>query len=137
MTICVRSPRAANRSSRRPGPEASARSRQVATLATRTAKEEGVTQETLRQRWHSKAAEIGLEVDSTLGRGRDSGAPDVARTAPTCGVGRAVTTGVSHFDRRDLIQAVAGLARDGMDAAEVEWAADAFLASEEVVTLGA
>jgi conjugative relaxase-like TrwC/TraI family protein len=119
------------------GPEASARSKQVATLATRTAKEEGVTQETLRQRWHSKAAEIGLEVEPTLGRVRDTGAPDVARTASTCGVGRAVTTGVSHFDRRDAIQAVAGMARDGMEAAEVERVADAFLASEEVVTLGA
>jgi conjugative relaxase-like TrwC/TraI family protein len=118
------------------GPEASARSKQVATLATRTAKEEGVTQETLRERWNSKAQEIGLEVGRTLGRVRDSGAPDVARTASTCGVGRAVTTGVSHFDRRDVIQAVAGLARHGMDAAEVERAADAFLASEEVVTLG-
>ena len=119
------------------GPEASARSKQVATLATRTAKEEGVTQETLRERWNSKAQEIGLEVERTLSRVRDSGAPDVARTASTCGVGRAVTTGVSHFDRRDAIQAVAGMAQNGMDAAEVEWAADAFLASEEVVTLGA
>jgi conjugative relaxase-like TrwC/TraI family protein len=119
------------------GPEASARSKQVANLATRTAKEEGATQETLRERWNSKAQEIGLEVESTLGRVRDSGAPDVARTASTCEVGRAVTTGVSHFDRRDAIQAVAGMARQGMDAAEVERAADAFLASEEVVTLGA
>ncbi len=119
------------------GPEASARSKQVATLATRTAKEEGVTQETLRQRWHSKAQEIGLEVDSTLGRVRDSGAPDVARTASTRRVGRAVTSGVSHFDRRDAIQAVAGVAQNGMDAAEVERAANAFLASEEVMTLGA
>jgi conjugative relaxase-like TrwC/TraI family protein len=118
------------------GPEASARAKQVATLATRTAKEEGVTQETLRERWNSKAEEIGLEVERTLGRVRDSGAPDVARTASTCGVGRAVTTGVSHFDRRDAIQAVAGLAQNGMDAAEVERVADAFLASEEVVTLG-
>jgi conjugative relaxase-like TrwC/TraI family protein len=119
------------------GPQASARSKQVATLATRTAKEEGVTQETLRQRWHSKAQEIGLEVNSTLGRVRDSGRPDVARPASTWQVGRAVTTGVSHFDRRDAIQAVAGLAQHGMDAAEVERTADAFLASEEVVTLGA
>jgi conjugative relaxase-like TrwC/TraI family protein len=119
------------------GPEASARSKQVAALATRTAKEEGVTQETLRERWNSKAQEIGLEVESTLGRVRDSGAPDVARTASTCGVGRAVTTGVSHFDRRDVIQAVAGMAREGMEAGEVERVADAFLASEEVVTLGA
>jgi len=118
------------------GPEASARSKQVATLATRTAKEEGVTQETLRQRWNSKAQEIGLEVERTLGRVRDSGAPDVARPASTWQVGRAVTTGVSHFDRRDAIQAVAGMAQNGMDAAEVERVADAFLASEEVVTLG-
>jgi conjugative relaxase-like TrwC/TraI family protein len=117
------------------GPDASARSKQIATLATRTSKEDK-TQENLRERWHSRAAEIGLEVDRTLGRGRNSGAPDVARPASSWQVGRAVTTGVSHFDRRDVIQAVAGMAREGMEASEVERIADAFLASEQVIALG-
>jgi conjugative relaxase-like TrwC/TraI family protein len=117
------------------GPEASARSRQVATLATRSAKEEGLSAETLRERWHSKAREIGLEV-SGIERGFDPGAPSVARPASSWQVGRAVTEGVSHFDRRAVVQAVAQMAREGMDAAEVENRADAFLASEEVVRLG-
>ena len=117
------------------GPDASARSRQVATLATRSAKEEELTTETLRERWHSKAAEIGLEV-SGIELGFDPGAPLRNRPASSWQVGRAVTEGVSHFDRRDVVQAVAGLAREGMDAAEVESRADAFLASEEVVRLG-
>jgi conjugative relaxase-like TrwC/TraI family protein len=117
------------------GPDASARSRQIATLATRTAKED-VTQETLRERWHSKAKEVGLGV-AEIERGFASEAPAVARTASTRQVGRAVTAGASHFDRRDAVQAVAALALEGAEAAEVERAADAFLASEEVVPLGA
>lgn len=114
------------------GPDASARSRQVATLATRTSKED-VSQETLRERWHAKAKEIGLSAEvigGTMERTAPAAAPSIE------GLDDRVTAGASHFDRRDAIQAVAALARDGADAAEVERAADAFLASGEVVPLG-
>jgi conjugative relaxase-like TrwC/TraI family protein len=116
------------------GPEASARSRQIATLATRTGKEDKTLGD-LRERWSAKAQEIGLEVE-VIEQGMSPGVPDVARTTPSRWVGRAVTSGASHFDRRDVVQAVAAGARAGMDAREVEHQADAFLASEEVIALG-
>jgi hypothetical protein len=46
---------------------------------------------------------------------------------------REVTAHVSHFDRRDAIQAVANLLPNGAPAHEVESAADAFLSSDSVV----
>lgn len=117
------------------GPDASARARQIANLATRSIKEEGVTSRTLRERWRLKAREIGLDV-AGIGRGLVPGASAVTAPPSFEQVGGAVTAGVSHFDRGQAIQAVAGLAREGMAGAEVERVADAFLASEQVVALG-
>jgi conjugative relaxase-like TrwC/TraI family protein len=97
------------------GPDASARARQIANLTTRETKEKGVTRETLRQRWQAKANEIGLDC-TEISRSFDPGAPAVARTVSTWQVDRAVTAGVSHFDRRDAIQAVAWLLPEGAEA---------------------
>ena len=72
-----------------------------------------MTQETLRERWNSKAQEIGLEVERTLGPEAGIPAPPTSphglhlRGRP-CGY-----DGGFHFDRRDVIQAVAGLAQMG------------------------
>ena len=126
------------------GPEASARARQVATLATRKVKEKGVSPEDLCQRWRTEAREIGLDRES-IERTFDTEAfrrvldPDtlaVARTVSAWQVDRAVTAGVSHFDRREAIQAVADLLPSGAPAAEVERMADAFLASDSVIRIG-
>lgn len=117
------------------GPDASARARQVANLTTREAKEKGVTRETLRERWQAKANEIGLDCEA-IGRSFDPAAPAAARTVSTWQVDRAVTAGVSHFDRRDAIQAVAGLLPEGAEAAHVERLADEFLASDAVIRIG-
>ncbi len=119
------------------GPGASARSRQVATLTTREAKEPELSAATLRQRWAAKAKEIGLTrevMEATMGR--EPSAPALARTATDEQVGRAVTAGASHFDRRDAIQVVADTLPQGASGPEVERLADAFLASEEVIALG-
>jgi conjugative relaxase-like TrwC/TraI family protein len=125
------------------GPDASARARQVANLATREAKEKELTRETLRQRWHSKAQEIGLDRETiehvfdpeAFRRIPDPAAPATARTVSTEQVDRAVTAGASHFDRRDAIQAVANSLPNGAPAAEVEQLADVFLASESVIRI--
>lgn len=117
------------------GADASARARQVANLATREAKEKDVSRETLRERWRTKANEIGLDCDE-ISRGFDPNAPAVARTVSTWQVDRAVTAGVSHFDRRDAIQAVAGLLPEGADALHVERMADEYLASDVVIRIG-
>lgn len=146
------------------GPGASARSRQIATLATRNAKEE-IDGASLRERWAEKAEEIGLtpkaiarvadregaqaaiaaerqrRVEERLARehgavavgglhSREPAAPELPAPAE---LAREVTAHVSHFDRREVIQAVAQLAPSGAPAEQVEAAADAFLASPLVV----
>jgi ATP-dependent exoDNAse (exonuclease V) alpha subunit len=115
------------------GEGASARARQIATLATRKTKEQGLGLGNLRERWQAKAEEIGLSVEAIRAtRGK--------RVEPAAGptlaqLDREVTAHASHFDRRDAIQAVANLLPNGAPAHEVESAADAFLASESVVTV--
>ncbi len=115
------------------GPDASARSMQVATLATRKAKERDLGEGTLRGRWEARAKEIGLSkegIASTLGRSEPE------RTQLTVEqLDRQVTAHASHFDRRDAVQSVANLLPDGAPAKEVEAVSDAFLASESVVTV--
>lgn len=117
------------------GADASARARQVANLATREAKEKGVSREALRERWRTKANEIGLDCGE-ISRSFSHDAPAVARTVSTWQVDRAVTAGVSHFDRRDAIQAVAGLLPEGAGALHVERMADDYLASDAVIRIG-
>jgi conjugative relaxase-like TrwC/TraI family protein len=114
------------------GEGASARARQVATLATRKTKET-LELGDLRQRWQAKAEEIGLDRDAiaaTMGR-----EVEPAAKLTLAQLDREVTAHASHFDRRDAIQAVANSLPNGAPAHEVESAADAFLASESVVTV--
>lgn len=121
------------------GPDASARSMQVATLATRKPKEADVGRGELLERWRKRAQEIGLDrevIERTFDPGLrvELGAAE-ARTVSTWQVDRAVSAAASHFDRRDAIQAVAGLLPDGAPGAEVERLADAYLASEDVIQI--
>ncbi len=112
------------------GADASARARQVATLATRKAKEE-LELGDLRQRWQAKAQEIGLDREAIAqAMGREA---ELTAKLTVAQLDREVTAHFSHFDRRDAIQAVAGLLPNGAPAHEVQSAADAFLSSESVV----
>ncbi|HVY77677.1 MAG TPA: MobF family relaxase [Solirubrobacterales bacterium] len=121
------------------GPDASVRSMQVATLATRKPKESDVGRGELLERWRERAKEIGLDRE-TIERTFDPelrlrpGAAE-ARTVSTWQVDRAVSAAASHFDRRDAIQAVAGLLPQGAPGVEVERMADAYLASESVIQI--
>jgi conjugative relaxase-like TrwC/TraI family protein len=112
------------------GADASARARQVAALATRQAKEEGLTIQTLHERWASRATEVGFgreEIAATLGCGVE------LKTQLTVDrLDRQVTAHASHFERRDVVQAVAQLQPNGAPAGDVEAIADAFLASPQV-----
>ena len=117
------------------GPDASARARQVANLATREAKRDnGLSTQTLRQRWTEQASEVGLDregIEQTLNRQLT-----VDRAVLTTEqLDRAVTAQRSHFDRRDAIQAVANSLPNGAPAVEVEQLADAFLASDAVIRI--
>ncbi len=120
------------------GPEASARARQVATLATRGAKDHSLEGDML-ERWRERAEEVGLSreairetFDSWRARSARDKEPSAAEAMP---VGREVTANASHFDRRDVVQAVAGMRRAGMAAADVERVAEEFLASEKVLRI--
>jgi conjugative relaxase-like TrwC/TraI family protein len=116
-------------------PDASARARQVATLETRKAKDRDLTEESLREGWRAKAEGIGLTREAirrTFGHGRETDEP----TLDASGVAEALTAHASHFDRRDVVRAVAEELREGAPAAEVERLADAFLALDQVVAVG-
>lgn len=114
------------------GADASERARQIATLATRKTKE-ALELGNLRERWGTKAEEIGLDRDAiaaTMGK-----QVELASKLTLKQLDREVTAHASHFDRRDAIRAVANLLPNGAPGHEVESAADAFLASESVVTV--
>lgn len=114
------------------GADASARARQVATLATRKTKE-ALDLGNLRERWQAKAEEIGLgreTIAATMGK-----QVELASKLTLKQLDREVTAHASHFDRRDAIRAVANLLPNGAAGHDVESAADAFLASESVVTV--
>jgi conjugative relaxase-like TrwC/TraI family protein len=116
-------------------PDASARARQVAALDTRRAKDRDIGEESLRERWRATAEEIGLDREAirrTFDRGREVAPPRVTGAD----VAAELTAHASHFDRRDAIQAVAGLLPAGAPAAEVEYLADAFLALDSTIAVG-
>jgi conjugative relaxase-like TrwC/TraI family protein len=120
------------------GPEASARARQVATLATRGTKEHALESD-MRERWGERAAEVGLSREAIretfdFRRARFAQADEPVRCQAEA-VGLKVTASASHFDRRDAIQAVAGMRRDQLSAADVERFADEFLASGEALRI--
>jgi conjugative relaxase-like TrwC/TraI family protein len=118
------------------GEGASARARQIATLATREAKDRDLTTESLRDLWREKAEEIGLDRESiraALGHSRQVPEGRVA-VAEIEGV---VTAHASHFDRRDAIQAVANCLPAGAPGHEVEELADAYLATPDVIGIAA
>jgi conjugative relaxase-like TrwC/TraI family protein len=119
------------------GPDASARSMEVAALTTRQGKEQGVSREELHERWRSRGEEIGLDPE-TVSRTFDPKAlfnPDLGVPQPVSHeqIGEAVTAHASHFERREAIRAVAESQRAGAPAAEVQRLADEFLASDQVL----
>jgi conjugative relaxase-like TrwC/TraI family protein len=118
------------------GEGASARARQVATLATREAKDRDLTTESLRDLWREKAEEIGLERDSIRATLRHERQAPEGRVA-VADVEAALTAHASHFDRRDVIQAVAGCLPAGAPGEEVCELADAFLKTPDVIGIAA
>ncbi|MGH2949713.1 MAG: MobF family relaxase [Solirubrobacteraceae bacterium] len=119
--------------------ERSARAAQVATLETRRRKEYGVPVDRLREEWRARAAEHGLgrfELRRVLRRDAfrrpwEDGDELAERLLGDDGL----TAGHSSFARCDVLQAVAGAARDGLHVHAVERWVDAFLAGEEIVEL--
>jgi len=116
------------------GEGASARARQIATLATREVKDRDLTTESLREVWRRKGEEIGLDRDSIRATfGKERQAPE-GRVA-VADVEAALTAHASHFDRRDVIQAVADSLPAGAPGPEVVELADAYLSRPDVILI--
>jgi conjugative relaxase-like TrwC/TraI family protein len=116
------------------GEGASARALQVAALATREAKDRDLTTESLRDLWREKAEEVALTRESiraTLGHERQAPEGRVA----VAEVEAALTAHTSHFDRREVIQAVANCLPAGAPGDAVCELADAFLATPDVMEI--
>jgi conjugative relaxase-like TrwC/TraI family protein len=113
------------------GEGASARARQIATLATREAKDRDLTTESLRDLWREKATQLGLDRDAIrapMGR-----SPVEQPRLTIQQLAKSVTADTSHFDRRDVIQAVANCLPAGAPGDEVEELADVYLARPDVI----
>jgi len=116
------------------GEGASARAMQVATLATREAKDRDLTTESLREVWRAKGEEVGLDreaIRATFGNERQAPEGRVA----VVDVEASLTAHASHFDRRDAIQAVANCLPAGAPGPEVVELADAYLATPGVIRI--
>ncbi|HET7121394.1 MAG TPA: MobF family relaxase [Solirubrobacterales bacterium] len=116
------------------GPDASAEEMQIATLATRAAKDGGAeATETLRERWRSEAEEIGLSRE--LVRESFDAEARAAESIEAADLAAELTAHASHFDRREVIQAVASCLPAGAPGAEVVQMADSYLATADVIQL--
>ena len=110
---------------------------EVAAYRTRDAKDYGVDPDRQRSEWRSRAAEFGLTGDVLDGllRGgrRRSARPPGERDIDKALASLEATH--SHFDRRDLLCAIADRARDGASARQLEAAVEAVLTGPRVVEI--
>jgi conjugative relaxase-like TrwC/TraI family protein len=110
---------------------------EVAAYRTRDAKDYSVDPDSQRQDWRSQAAEFDLterSIDRLLARTksrqpRPIGARELADALA------ALESTHSHFDRRDLLCAVADQMRAGAGAGELQRAVDGLLAGDRVVQI--
>ncbi len=110
---------------------------EIAAYRTREAKDYGVDPDRQREEWRARAAEFSLTADSidqmvAPRRGRE---PRPIRTADLDAALGQLEAKHSHFDRRELLCAVADQMREGATAAQLEGAVDHLLASERVVEI--
>jgi conjugative relaxase-like TrwC/TraI family protein len=114
----------------------SASAARVATLDTRTAKEVHLATATLRADWARRLDSLGHRpkdlIDAALRPQRE--AEQRSAQAPAA-LGRQLTDHASHFDRRDVLRALAEDASQGCSINELEHAADDLLADAHIVPL--
>ncbi|MEZ5077195.1 MAG: MobF family relaxase [Solirubrobacterales bacterium] len=116
----------------------SAAAAEVAAYRTRDAKDYEVDPDTQRSEWRSRAAEFDLtegsiEAMRAAARARD---PRPLAPADLTGALADLERTHSHFDRRDLLCALAGRMREGVGSgAELEAAVEALIASPRVVEI--
>ena len=115
----------------------SAAAAEVAAYRTRDAKDYAVDPDTQRSEWVSRAAEFDLTSDSI-----DRMLGTVRRHEPRPITGADVEKALadleahhSHFDRRDLLSALANQLREGADARGLEGAVAGLVASERLIEI--
>jgi conjugative relaxase-like TrwC/TraI family protein len=118
----------------------SARSAQVAALATRRAKDYGINPEDLLPRWQERAENCGLSqalLDATLKRSvvQETTRSEVAEIERSLAGPTGVTAQVSTFTRRETLQGFCSGLPQGADIAAIESMADTFLVSEAAIPL--
>lgn len=117
--------------------------RQVATFATRAAKDHAVDPEALRPAWKRRLDDVGFDARAAAACYGRQAAPllvteeDRDKLFRRLGGERGVTEIASTFDRRDVLQFVAEWSGDRLDAAQIADLADEWIATEAVVTLHA
>jgi conjugative relaxase-like TrwC/TraI family protein len=115
----------------------SARAAQVAALQTRRAKDYGVQESTIYERWQARSAEHGLTPDvlaQVLGRDVQPTREEFVQSAAALMSGESgLTAQASTFTRREAFQAWAELHPAGASAARIEELTDRWLASDLVV----
>jgi conjugative relaxase-like TrwC/TraI family protein len=124
--------------------ETGARAAQIATYATRKAKDVEVAAESLFPEWRARAEEIGLDagcLSDVLGRHNPVRAarprlPDAATLFSRLASPRGLTEKSASFGRREVLQAICQAMPQGADIGEVIGLADAFFASRHAVPLG-
>ncbi len=121
------------------GPDATPREARAATLRTRPAKTPDVDAWSMHDDWVDRARELGFTtgvLHTNLAREAGPvGLFDPSRVSVT-GVCTELTEHRSTFDRRHVLQALAGHAQAGATVAELEAGADQLLAGPGVVPLG-
>lgn len=117
----------------------SARSAQIAALATRRAKDYGVKESTIYERWQARAVEHGLTPDvlaGVLGHDVEPSRDDLIEAAAALMAGeQGLTAQASTFTRREALQAWAELHPQGASATRIEELTDRWLASDLVVRI--
>ncbi len=115
----------------------SAAAAEVAAYRTRDAKDYGVDPDTQRSEWIARAAEFNLTPDSIDGLLR-SAVRREPRQISAAEIDRAVAeleATHSHFDRRDLLCALANQLPEGADAVALDRAVDGLLGSERLIEI--
>jgi conjugative relaxase-like TrwC/TraI family protein len=124
--------------------ETTARAAQVATYATRKAKDPDATPEGLLPEWRERANHLGLDdtaLAGLLGRAHpahrlEPGTEAAERLFAALAAPDGLTARASTFGRREVLQAICDRLPCGGDIADILTLTDVFLASEHVVCIG-
>ncbi len=117
--------------------DTSAAAAEIAAYRTRDRKDYGVDPDTQRSEWVSRAAEFDLSaetIDRMLGRARRR-EPQPIRIDDLDRALADLEDHHSHFDRRDLLAALANRLREGANARALENAVDSLIAGERLIEI--